>query len=225
MRTPDRHVIDGRAVLTRTALCQQLGIGQSTAERLWRERGHNGHPPVVHREGRRQWWDEQAMTAFVETAGHSAPDQINHEGRVLRTRTDLARRAGVSPTHLQDLYTLRATSGHPERVLRRGRRDYFDSAEFDTWWTSYQEAQRAGLTPVDHSGDPDELVDLAEAARVLGYRDAVTLRSYLSRNKGYFPEADDTDENGRRLYHRRTLWQFGDGRTRPGRAGRSHTTS
>lgn len=219
VRTPDRHVIDGRTVLTRAEICRTFDVGQSTAERWWRERGHNNHPPVVLREGRRQWWDEQAMAEFIETVGE--PDEIEHEGRTLCTRRALARQTGVSSRYLQSLHSQRAESGHPDAVLRRGRSDYFDREAFHVWWEAVQAAQRASLTAVDRSGDPDELVGLTEAARVLGYRDAGTLRAYLSRNQGYFPEADATDPDGHRLYHRRTLWEFAESRTRPGRAGRS----
>lgn len=218
VRTPDRHVVDGRTVLTRAEICRVFDIGQSTAERWWREREDNAHPPVAHREGRRQWWDEQAMAEFIEAARE--PEQLEYEGRILCTRQALAKQADVSESHLKKLYGDRTKNGHPEVALSRGRRYYFDRETFHAWWKTLQAEQLATLTAVDRGGDPDELVGLTEAARVLGYRDPGTLRAYLARNPGYFPESDATDDRGHRLYQRRTLWEFADSRTRPGRAGR-----
>ena len=105
--TPDRHVVDGRTVLNRAAICTSFGVSVSTAERWWRERATNGHPPVAYREGRRQWWDEQAMRAFVD-AGRGEPDQLTHENRTLLGRAALARRYRVSEQYLTDLYHRRA---------------------------------------------------------------------------------------------------------------------
>lgn len=220
--TPDRHVVHGRTVLNRAAICATYGVAVSTAERWWRERATNGHPPVAYREGRRQWWDEQAMRAFIDT-GRGEPDQLTHESRVLLGRAALARRYGVSEQYLTDLYHRRTDNGHPEPVTRQGRRLYWDPDLMDSWWEQRQAAQRAALTPVDRSGDPDELLGLTAAAAVLGYEDAGTLRAYISRDgredHPYFPEPDAVDEAGRRRYTRRTLWQFADRRSRPGRAG------
>lgn len=151
--TPERHVHEGRAVINRAELMRQLQIGESTAERWYRERAENGHPEPVHREGRRLYWDE---------------------------------------------------------------------AEAVAWAQEREAAKKATLTPVDRSGEPDELVDAEEAARILGYASPRTITSYLARNVGYFPDPDDVE--GRR-WHRRTLWAFADRRSRPGRAGHAKTRS
>lgn len=156
-------------------------------------------------------------------SGRKDPEVIVVDGHTLLSRAALARRVGVSVTYLRDIYHLRKDDPPPAPVLRRGRSDYFDAEVWQAWWDDYQARQRRTLTTVDRSGDPDELVGIPEAVRVLGYRRAETLRSYLSRNPGYFPEPDGHDERGRRLYARRTLWAFADGRNRPGRASRTAT--
>ncbi|WP_226367355.1 hypothetical protein [Pseudonocardia sp. ICBG162] len=222
MGTPDRHVVDGRTVLTRAALCETFGIARHQAERLWSKRAMNQHPPAVLREGARQWWDQEEMARFLAAVtGRKSPETIEVDGRTLHSRAALARHVGVSVTYLRDIYHRRKDDPPPAPVLRRGRSDYFDAQAWQAWWNDYQAGQRRTLTTVDRTGDPDELVGIPEAARVLGYRRAETARSYLSRNPGYFPEPDGHDEHGRRLYARRTLWAFADGRTRPGRAGRT----
>jgi hypothetical protein len=51
---------------------------------------------------------------------------------------------------------------------------------------------------------------------VLGYARKQSIESYRSRNIGYFPDPDATEPN---RWARRTLWEFADRRSRPGRAG------
>lgn len=140
-----------------------------------------------------------------------------HEGRVLVTRAELVEQLGMAEPTLARLYTHRASTGHPEAVHREGRRLLFDQAQTRAWAAARVQAKRSALTRVDRGGDPDELVDVDEAARVLGYANRRTIDSYLARrSRGYFPAPDDP--TGRR-WRRRTLWAFADRRSRPGRAG------
>ena len=213
--SPDRHVRDGRTLINRAEVCRTFGVSRAAAERWWHAREHNGHPPVAHQEGRRLWWDAEAMHAFH--AGHDRePDELTIDGRVLASRAALARRLELGEQTLTDLYHRRAENGHPEPVHRQGRRLYWDPDAVEAWNTARQNAQRATLTPVDRSGDPDELVTMTEAARVLGYHGPQTIASYRTRNPGYFPEPDD---RAALQWRRRTLWRFADRRSRPGRAG------
>ena len=74
---------------------------------------------------------------------------------------------GVPRTTVDGWYRDRARTGHPEKAGRIGRTDYW----YEDEWTAWHEAHRRGkiesLTLVDRSGDPDDLVDAAEAARML----------------------------------------------------------
>lgn len=138
-------------------------------------------------------------------------------GRVLVGRAELVAQLHTTEETLARLYSQRARTGHPDAVGRDGRRLLWDQAEVHAWWTARTQAKRAGLTAVNRSGDPEELVDVDEAARVLGYANRRTIDSYLARrSRGYFPAPDDA--NGRR-WRRATLWAFADRRSRPGRAG------
>lgn len=73
--------------------------------------------------------------------------------------------------------------------------------------------------PQHHDGNPDDLVDAAEAALMLRYsgRDVI----HANRRLGYFPEPDDygTTARGRRapLWRRSTVWTAAD--RRPGVGG------
>lgn len=142
-------------------------------------------------------------------------------GRRLVDRAELVDRMGMTEQTLSRLYSQRASTGHPAAIGRVGRRLLWDLDEVSAWVDARLEAKRAGMTPLDRAGDPDEFVDVDEAARVLGYANRRTIDSYLARRgRGYFPEPDDPA--GRR-WRRRTLWAFAERRSRPGRAG--HSTS
>lgn len=217
---PLRVVVDDRVLLSRPGICTTFGVGRATAERWWRHRAKNGHPAVAWQQGRRQWWDEQAMRTFVDQLTAPPPARLDQDGETLLTRTALARRLRVSPQHLANLYSDRDATGHPRPARRDGRHLYWSLDEMDAWWQQHEAAKQASLTSVDRSGSGDDLLTLDQAAAVLGYADASVIRSYLARNPGYFPRPDWTDPHGRQHYHRHTIWAFADSRTRPGRAGR-----
>lgn len=216
---PAQVTVEGRVLLSRHGICTTFGIGRATAERWWRHRASNGHPPVAWRQGRRQWWDEQAMRAFVDHLTSSPPARLDQDGETLVTRAALAQRFHVSIQHLANLYSDREATGHPRPARRAGRQLYWSLDKMDAWWQHHQAAKRAGLTSVDRSGSGDDLLTLDQAAAVLGYADASVIRGYLARSPGYFPRPDWTDSHGRQRYRRRTVWTFADRRTRPGRSG------
>jgi hypothetical protein len=134
------------------------------------------------------------------------------------SRADMAAR-GVPRTTVDGWYRDRARTGHPEKAGRIGRTDYW----YDDEWTSWHEGHLRGkidsLTRVDREGDPDDLVDAAEAARMLRYssRDVI----HANRRLGYFPEPDayGTTSKGRPapLWKRSTVWAAAD--SRPGMGG------
>lgn len=216
--TPGRRQHGGRPVITRAEVIAALGIGRSTAEGWYRDRATNGHPEPVATEGRLLLWDEKELLAFAREQLDPAPtpDRIVRDGRTLITRAEAARLCRFAESHLLALYAQRAETGHPEVVHREGRRVYFDEVAMRAFIAQWRAAKVAGLTAVDRSGDPAELVDMTEAARVLGFSGPKTISGYRSRHPGYFPEADATEPL---RWTRGTLWRFADRRSLPGRAG------
>ena len=84
------------------------------------------------------------------------------------SRADMAAR-GVPPTTARGWYRDRAGTGHPEKAREVGRTDYWYEDEWTAWHQAYQRAKIESLTRVDRDGDPDDLVDAAEAARMVRY--------------------------------------------------------
>jgi hypothetical protein len=134
---------------------------------------------------------------------------------------------GVQPTTVNGWYRDRARTGHPEKAGRVGRTDYWYEDEWTAWHQAYQRAKIESLTQVDRDGDPDDLVDAAEAARMLRYsgRDVI----HANRRLGYFPEPDAHGPAARGrpapLWKRSTVWAAADSRLggcgghRPGTPG------
>jgi hypothetical protein len=139
-------------------------------------------------------------------------------GRPVISRADMAAR-GVPKTTVDGWYRHRARTGHPEKAGRVGRTDYWYEDEWTAWHEAYLRAKVGSLTRVDRAGDPDDLVDAAEAARMMGYsgRDVIHANRRLRR----FPEPDayGTTGKGRTapLWKRSTVWAAAD--SRQGRGG------
>ena len=117
-------------------------------------------------------------------------------------------------------YRDRARTGHPEKAGRIGRTDYWYEDEWTAWHQAYQQGKLESLTQVDRDGDPDDLVDAAEAARMLRYANRYVI--HANRRLGYFPEPDAHGPayRGRTapLWKRSTVWAAAD--SRPGDARR-----
>jgi hypothetical protein len=134
------------------------------------------------------------------------------------SRADMAAR-GVPKSTVNGWYRDRARSGHPEKAGRIGRTDYWYEDEWTAWHEAYLRGKIESLTRVDRDGDPDDLVDAAEAARMMRYsgRDVI----HANRRLGYFPEPDahGTTSRGRPapLWKRSTVWAAAD--RRPGMGG------
>jgi hypothetical protein len=147
-------------------------------------------------------------------------------GRPVIGRADMAAR-GVPRTTVNGWYRDRARTGHPEKAGRIGRTDYWYEDEWTAWHEAHLRAKVESLTRVDRSGDPDDLVDAAEAARMLRYARRNVI--HANRRLGYFPEPDayGTTSKGRRapLWKRSTVWAVADSRQgvggghRPGTPG------
>lgn len=138
------------------------------------------------------------------------------DGRTLINRAAQVELTGMSAQRLSDLHTARAVNGHPAPVDRVGQIPYWDKAEWLTWFADYRTHKRQRLTVVDQSGDPDELVNAALAARILGYASPQVISRYITQRPGYFPEPDrtQTTASGRiqRWWRRKTIWAFADSR-------------
>ena len=126
---------------------------------------------------------------------------------------------GVPPTTVNGWYRDRARTGHPEKAGRIGRIDYWYEDEWTAWHQDHQRAKTESLTQVDRRGDPDDLVDAAEAARMLRYASRNVI--HANRRLGYFPEPDayGPASRGRSapLWKRSTVWAAAD--SRPGMGG------
>jgi hypothetical protein len=126
---------------------------------------------------------------------------------------------GVPPTTVNGWYRDRARTGHPEKAGRIGRTDYWYEDEWTAWWQDYKRRKIESLTQVDRSGDPDDLVDAAEAARMLGYANGNVI--HANRRLGYFPDPDAygpcTRGRPAPLWKRSTVWAMAD--NRPGKGG------
>jgi hypothetical protein len=134
-------------------------------------------------------------------------------GRPVIDRADMAAR-GAPRTTVDGWYRDRIRTGHPEKAGRIGRTDYWYEDEWTAWHDAHQRGKIEALTQVDHGGDPDDLINAAEAARILHYssRDVI----HANRRLGYFPEPDayGTTSKGRRtpLWTRSTVWAAADSR-------------
>ena len=139
-------------------------------------------------------------------------------GRPVISRADMAAR-GVPPATTDGWYRNRARTGHPEKAGRIGRTDYWYEDEWTSWYQSHLRARTGSLTQVDRQGDPDDLVDATEAARMMGYANRHVI--HANRRLGYFPEPDahGPAPRGRPapLWKRSTVWAAAD--RRPGQGG------
>jgi len=141
-------------------------------------------------------------------------------GREVLDHAGIVQRTGVSGRTVDEWIAGSPDNGFPSRIP--GTR-YFPAKAVDTWWAKHQAHRRSGLTTVDRSGDPNELVIKAEVARILGYQDSRSLDNssvlarLLERNNA---RDNETMSSGRtRLrWPRRVVWEVADERT--GQVGR-----
>jgi hypothetical protein len=134
-------------------------------------------------------------------------------GRAVIGRADMAAR-GIPPGTVTGWYRDRARTGHPEKAGRIGRTDYWYEDEWAAWYEAHLRDKVESLTEVDRQGDPDDLVDAAEAARMLRYANRYVI--HANRRLGYFPAPDAYGRatRGRQapLWKRSTVWAAADSR-------------
>jgi hypothetical protein len=146
----------------------------------------------------------------VTEADNDEPEKLDRAG--------IAGRLGVPLRTVDNWIANSPANGFPSRLPGSTR---FNAKAIDRWWQQHQQAATSGLTAVDRSGDPDELVTKAEASRIMGYTDVRHLD-----NSSVLPKllARVDDETGlpsggvRRWWKRSTVWAVADERT--GRRGR-----
>jgi hypothetical protein len=139
-------------------------------------------------------------------------------GRPVISRADMAARGVPLPT-ASGWYRNRAQTGHPEKAGHIGRTDYWFADEWEAWYQAHRQGKIDSLTEIDREGDPDDLVDAGEAARILRYANRYVI--HANRRLGYFPEPDAYGPalRGPRapLWKRSTVWAAAD--RRPGMGG------
>ena len=126
---------------------------------------------------------------------------------------------GAGRSTVDGWYRDRAMNGYPEKAGRIGRTDYWFEDEWIAWRDAYLRGKVVALTQGERGSDPDELVDAAGAARIMGWKGRGVVHS--NRRLGRFPEPDahGTAVNGHQapLWKRSTVWAVADART--GKAG------
>jgi predicted DNA-binding transcriptional regulator AlpA len=95
---------------------------------------------------------------------------------------------GVSRQSLYLWQRDRAATGHPDPAGKIGGTTYWYEDEWAAWYQSHQQGKRDGLTRVDREGDPDDLVDATETARIMGYSSRAVIHGNV--RLGYFPQPD-----------------------------------
>jgi len=139
-------------------------------------------------------------------------------GRLAINRAGLAQRWDISVATLDRRIANDRPPAPVTEAAANGRQKWWwwlDEA--DPWMQGFEDRKRAALTPVDRSGDPDELLNSAQAARVLGYQGPDSL------HPDFLALADDVEQlpsgNQRRRWRRRTVWTYAENRTGRGGTG------
>ena len=202
--------LDGREVYTRHDLMTTYGMALSALEEWYRHRRWTGHPEAVGKTGRQLVWDAAQWDHWYQQRQHTAG---------LVTRADLENRSGLARSTLERLWALREENEHPAPVKTLDRVMYWDPDQWDTWYDGYKKrTQRRAIRP-DRAGDPDDLLTLAQAARVLGVT-PVSLAHHPTRMPRGWPEPARQEPlpsgRPRRLYRRADIWTYADTRTAAG---------
>lgn len=200
------HELDGRPVYTRTDLTRRRGISLSHLEDLYRTRESTGHPEAVGKVSRALAWDAEVWDRWY--------DELTSTGGLL-TLEDIAARRGVSVSTAYAWWSDRDSTGHPESVKQIGRTMYFSAEQHDRW----QPPRQSDKAPRNRAGNPDELITLAEFARICGM-EPTSITRYPDRPPAGFPDPVEVEElpggTLRRRYTRRQAWDYDDHRGRHG---------
>ncbi|WP_433294550.1 hypothetical protein ACQP2F_33390 [Actinoplanes sp. CA-030573] len=165
---------------------------------------------------KRRGWKRETLWHYANTVMARHTTTIGEQ--LMLDRDGVADRLGTHISRVDAFIADAPDNGFPEPVEGR----WYDAADIDAFQAAHQQQQKK-LTEIDYTGDPDDLVTKAEAARIAGYNTAVSINNsslldtLLALNK---PEHNATMPSGRpRLrWPRRTVWQAAEQRT--GRTGR-----
>lgn len=141
------------------------------------------------------------------------------KGRRALDRAGVAEYTGAAEPTVERWHLDRTTSGFPPVCdTSDDGRHWFWEKDITAFWTHHQAAKQAQLTPVDRSGDPDELVTAPEAAKILGYKSHRNLPPALTDHP------DDTEDlpsgRQRRRWRRASVWAYADNRAADKGGGR-----
>ncbi|MBO2448366.1 hypothetical protein J4573_14775 [Actinomadura barringtoniae] len=184
--------LDGRRVQTRSELMETYDLGRSTLEKWFRERSQNGHPEPAGTIGNQLAWDAEEWARWYKTRDTSPQTPSG-----LATRDDLMAKHNLTRHTLKKLWAERDTNNHPAPAHQSGKSLYWNESAWTTWYTNYTQSAPAE--------SPDDLVTLAEAARILGLAQS-SATVYAKRPPAGWPEpAEEVPLAGgrvRRLYRR-----------------------
>ncbi|MBV6700295.1 hypothetical protein KV557_24850 [Kitasatospora aureofaciens] len=143
-------------------------------------------------------------------------------GRTYVDRGELIERSGYSRATLANLWRDRDANGHPP-ALTIDRIMHWDVEVWLDWEAARRRTRNEQERKVDRSGDPAEELPGPEQARVLGLEpDAI--RQYRRNPPKGWPEPVREEEIApgqfREWRTRQQLWDYADGRSRAGVAGR-----
>ncbi|MFJ8988802.1 helix-turn-helix transcriptional regulator [Streptomyces sp. NPDC102279] len=136
---------------------------------------------------------------------------------------ELAAELGLSVARVNSLYAEREKNDFPVHVDQRGRARLWDLAEVRRWHEGRQPSRLQELSLA--GGDPNELLNAAQVAKVLGYKSRSQITTYLAEHPGYFPEPDEVEQLGTYKRQKWRLQTIADWRaTRPGKGKRAGAT-
>lgn len=202
--------LDGREVYTRRDLMTKYGMALSPLEEWYRNRRWTRHPEAAGTAGRELVWDAAEWDHWYQ-------ERQNTAGLV--TRVALEERHGLARSTLDRLWALREENGHPVPVKTLDRVLYWDQGQWEAWYADYKKRTQRREIHVDRSGNPDDLLTLAQAARVLGVA-PVSITHYPKRMPRGWPQPvqEEPLPSGRlrRWYRRADIWTYADTRTAAG---------
>lgn len=198
------HELDGQVVYTRADLHARHGLALSTLEKLYRERGHNGHPEASGKIGLALAWEAGEWDRWYQEHQRGKAAQPGTGGGLVTLKT-IASEHGVTHATAARNWALHTRNGHPLPVDETARPLEWDPTPVTRWYAD-QEAKKP--TP-PRAEDPDRLLTLpqalTEADRLLGKNHSTANVADLPppvKNRG--------DRSGgaaeSRLYRLRDLW-------------------
>ncbi|MFI6984180.1 hypothetical protein ACIBSV_37040 [Embleya sp. NPDC050154] len=204
--------LDGREVYTRRDLMDRYGMALSPLEEWYRNRRRTGHPEAAGTtgHGRELVWDAAEWDRWYR-------ERQDTDGLI--TRAGLEERHGLARSTLERLWALREDNGHPTPVKTLDRVMYWDSDRWEAWYAEHKRRTQRREIHADRSGNPDDLLTLAEAARVLGVT-PVSIAHHPERMPRGWPRPVEEEQlpSGRlrRRYRRADIWTYADTRTAAG---------